>query len=153
MNYSMFLGLFIFMSGFIIGLGAVTVIDILGFLARKSSYWTQTTIRTHKVTKVLIWLGVSLTIVGAILFYSNFSLGYTVLIHSISLIFLILNGIFLSFKLSPYLIKKEINNKDTELISKSWQNKIIVSFLLSLILWWSNLALFVIFIYSRLLSI
>ncbi len=153
MNYSMFLGLFIFMSGFIIGLGAVTVIDILGFLARKSSYWTQTTIRTHKVTKVLIWLGISLSVIGAILFYSNYLFNNIILIHSVSLIFLILNGMFLSFKVSPYLIKKEINNKDTELISKSWQHKIIVSFLLSLILWWSNLALFVIFIYSRLLSI
>jgi len=30
------IGLFIFLSGFIIGLGAVTVIDLHGFLGRKS---------------------------------------------------------------------------------------------------------------------
>ena len=46
-----FIGLFIFIAGFIIGLGAVTVIDIHGFLGRKSAYWTEATIRTHKVTK------------------------------------------------------------------------------------------------------
>jgi hypothetical protein len=34
------LGVFLIISGYIIGLGAVTVIDILGFLGRKSSYWT-----------------------------------------------------------------------------------------------------------------
>ena len=31
--------LLISFSGYIIGLGAVTVIDTLGFLGRKSSYW------------------------------------------------------------------------------------------------------------------
>lgn len=30
-----FIGLFIFLAGFVIGLGAVTVIDIHGFLGRK----------------------------------------------------------------------------------------------------------------------
>jgi len=56
------LGLFLFIAGFIIGLGAVTVIDLHGFLGRKSSYWTEATIRTHKVTKPLIWIGILLAI-------------------------------------------------------------------------------------------
>ena len=34
-----FLGLFICIAGFVVGLGAVTVIDIHGFLGRKSKYW------------------------------------------------------------------------------------------------------------------
>lgn len=63
------IGLFLFIAGFIIGLGAVTVIDIHGFLGRKSSYWTEATIRTHKVTKPLIWLGMSLAILGGLVFY------------------------------------------------------------------------------------
>ena len=50
------LGIFIVIAGYIVGLGAVTVIDILGFLGRKSSYWTEATIRAHKVTKPLIVL-------------------------------------------------------------------------------------------------
>ena len=54
------IGLFIILAGFIIGLGAVTVIDIHGFLGRRSNYWTEATTRTHKVTKPLIWIGITL---------------------------------------------------------------------------------------------
>jgi hypothetical protein len=141
MNYYLLFSLFIFLAGFVIGLGAVTVIDILGFLARKSPYWTQTTIRTHKVTKVLIWLGISLTIIGAFLFYSHFPFNKIVLFHIISIIFLIINGLFLSFKVSPYLLKKEKEKKDRELLPISWQVKISLSFIVSFLIWWSNLFL------------
>lgn len=48
-----FLGTLIMFMGFIIGLGSVTVIDIHGFLGRTSPYWTEATIRTHKITKPL----------------------------------------------------------------------------------------------------
>lgn len=139
MNYLLLIGLFVFLAGFVIGLGAVTVIDVLGFLARKSSYWTQTIIRAHKVTKILIWLGISLSIIGAFLFYSNFSYNNIILFHIISAGLLILNGLFLSFKVSPYLLKMEEKFKDKELISNSWQRKIIFSFIISFLLWWSNL--------------
>ena len=44
-----FIGLFLFLAGFVIGLGAVTVIDLHGFLGGKSAYWTEATTRTHKV--------------------------------------------------------------------------------------------------------
>ena len=47
-----FFGLFIHLAGFVIGLGAVTVIDLHGFLGRKSPYWTEATTRTHKVAAV-----------------------------------------------------------------------------------------------------
>lgn len=47
-------GLFLFLAGFVIGLGAVSVIDVLGFLGRTSRYWTEATVRAHKVTKPLI---------------------------------------------------------------------------------------------------
>ena len=58
------MGIFLFITGFVIGLGAVTVIDLHGFLGRTSSYWTEATIRTHNVTKPLIWIGISLAILG-----------------------------------------------------------------------------------------
>lgn len=64
------LGIILIIVGYIVGLGAVTVIDILGFLGRKSSYWTETTIRAHKVTKPLIWLGLFLILTGSY-FYKN----------------------------------------------------------------------------------
>jgi len=51
------LGVFVSLAGFILGLGAVTVIDLHGFFAQKSSYWTVATTRTHKITKPLIWIG------------------------------------------------------------------------------------------------
>jgi hypothetical protein len=49
------IGLFTSIMGYIVGLGAVTVIDLHGFLGRKSAYWTEATTRTHKITKPLIW--------------------------------------------------------------------------------------------------
>ena len=61
------LGIFIVIAGYIVGLGAVTVIDILGFLGRKSSYWTEATIRAHKVTKPLIWIGIFLVCLGGLI--------------------------------------------------------------------------------------
>ncbi len=65
------LGIFLFIAGFIIGLGAVTVIDLHGFLGRKSPYWTEATIRTHKITKPLIWAGMFLAILGGVITYRN----------------------------------------------------------------------------------
>jgi hypothetical protein len=58
------LGVFLFIAGFIVGLGAITVIDIHGFLGQKSSYWTEATTRTHKVTKPLIWIGLFSAVTG-----------------------------------------------------------------------------------------
>src|SRR5690606_2787254 len=66
-----FLGLFLFITGFVIGLGAVTVIDLHAFLGRKSNYWTEATTRTHKVTKPLIWTGLILATIGGSLYYTK----------------------------------------------------------------------------------
>jgi len=68
------LGIFLFIAGFIVGLGAVTVIDIHGALGRRSAYWTEATARTHKVTKPLIWIGLGLAITGALITYRHSTL-------------------------------------------------------------------------------
>jgi len=130
------LGFFLVISGYIIGLGAVTVIDTLGFLGRKSSYWTETTIRTHKVTKPLIWLGIFLILIGSY-FYKNLNptLIYFYLV-------LILNGLFLSFYVSPILLEREKRGKEKELLPKNLQLKIVISFIFSFIGWWGSLILF-----------
>ncbi len=138
-----FIGLFILFAGFIIGLGAVTVIDIHGFLGRKSSYWTEATIRTHKVTKPLIWAGVFLAFIGGIILYRNESFSGIPFYHAIIATVLILNGVFLSFYVSPFLLKREAEGKQAELLPKSLQNKIIVSLIISDILWWGGLLLLV----------
>lgn len=133
------IGLFFFISGFIIGLGAVTVIDLHGFLGRKSSYWTEATIRTHKITKPLIWTGMFLAIIGGIITYRNIGLTGTALIHTFLAVILILNGCFLSFYVSPQLLKREKEGRSRELLPKDLQIKIAISFIISVIGWWSSL--------------
>jgi hypothetical protein len=143
------LGLFLFLAGFVIGLGAVTVIDIHGFLGRKSSYWTEATTRTHKVTKPMIWAGTILAIIGGLIFYRDQSFSGIPLIHSIIALVLIANGYFLSFKVSPFMLKREKEGRSGELLPTSWQKKIIISLIVSDIGWWGGLFLLVAYIVAK----
>lgn len=138
-----FIGLFIIITGFIIGLGAVTVIDIHGFLGRKSSYWTEATTRTHKVTKPMIWAGISLAVIGGFLFFRNEPFNGLPLYLVLIAVALIINGLFLSFRVSPYLLQKEKEGRASELLPMSWQKKIMISLIFSDLSWWGGLALFI----------
>lgn len=138
-----FIGLFLFIAGFIIGLGAVTVIDIHGFLGRRSSYWTEATTRTHKVTKPMIWAGIALAIIGGGIFYRNEPFVGIPLFHALIAAGLLINGTFLSFSVSPFLLERERQGKSGELLPLSWQRKIMVSLIVSDIGWWGALALLV----------
>ena len=129
------LSLLLIFSGFIIGLGAVTVIDFHGFLAQKSSYWTVATTRAHKITKPLIWLGTILLTIGKGFGYYSQSVPVN-LYEFFVLAVLILNGCFLSFVISPYLLKKEKAGKDLDLLPASIQNQIKISFVFSFLGWW-----------------
>ncbi|MHB1316691.1 MAG: hypothetical protein ACYCZW_02430 [Minisyncoccota bacterium] len=144
-----FIGLFILLAGFIIGLGAVIVIDIHGFLGRKSSYWTEATTRTHKVTKPLIWMGIVFAIIGGMIFYRNVPFAGIPMYHAIIAGILILNGLFLSLYVSPFLLKREHEGKQAELLPTSLQNKIIVSLIISDIGWWVGLFFLVLYIIIR----
>ena len=132
-----FIGLTLFIAGLIIGLGAVTVIDWHGFLGRKSEYWTEATTRTHKITKPLIWFGTMLTIIGSLIFYWKIGLNSLSNLHFRLLLFMILNGLFLSFSVSPFLIHREFIGKSRELLPKRWQIKITASFIVSFLGWWT----------------
>jgi len=143
------IGLFVFLAGFVIGLGAVTVIDIHGFLGRKSSYWTEATTRTHKVTKPMIWAGIILAIVGGLIFYREQSFAGIPFVHAVIALALILNGYFLSFKVSPFLLKREKEGLSGELLPASWQRKIMASLIFSDIGWWGGLALLVLYIVQK----
>ena len=144
-----FVGLFLLISGFVVGLGSVTVIDIHGFLGRKSSYWTEATTRTHKVTKPLIWVGIFLAIIGGILFFRNEPFfGVPMYLALISIV-LVLNGLFLSFRVSPYLLQKEKEGRASELLPESWQRKIIVGLIFSDLGWWGSLALIVWYLVTK----
>ncbi|QQR55000.1 hypothetical protein IPG41_00255 [Candidatus Peregrinibacteria bacterium] len=144
-----FIGLFIFLAGFVIGLGAVTVIDIHGFLGRKSAYWTEATTRTHKVTKPLIWIGIILAIIGGAILYRHQSFTGVPFMHAIIAVILILNGIFLSFKVSPFLLQQEKEGKAGTLLPKSLQRKIVVSLIVSDLGWWGGLLLFVFYLVNQ----
>ncbi len=143
------IGLFLFLAGFVIGLGAVTVIDIHGFLGRKSSYWTEATTRTHKVTKPMIWTGIILTIIGGLVFYRGQSFTGIPLIHAVIALALIVNGYFLSFRVSPFLLKREKAGRSGELLPAVWQKKIMASLIFSDISWWGGLFLLVVYLVDR----
>ncbi len=144
-----FIGTFMLLAGFIIGLGAVTVIDLHGFLGRKSEYWTEATTRTHKVTKPLIWIGMFLAVFGGFILYRNIGITNLTLIHIVSAVVMVVNGVFLSFSVSPFLLKKEREGKARELLPASWQIKITTSFVISFVCWWGNLALVVYYLSSN----
>ena len=123
--------LFFHFIGIIIALGAVTVIDSLGFISRKNKVWTQITIKAHHVTKPLIWIGTIIVLLSWIFMYENNLLSN---IKSMLLLVMILNGSFLSFYVSPRLDK--LAGKKV-LLPNKLQSWIIVSMLISFISWWS----------------
>ena len=131
--------IFILIAGYIIGLGAVTVIDLHGFLGRKSSYWTKATIATHKVTKPLIWIGIGLVVFGTYMFYQRYNIYDFFIVHWLILLLLILNGVFLSFWVSPKLLEREKQGREHELLPQEMQNAIFVSFIISFAGWWGSL--------------
>jgi hypothetical protein len=143
-----FIGLFVLIAGFIIGLGAVTVIDIHGFLGRKSNYWTEATTRTHKVTKPMIWIGIMLAICGGILFFRNDQFTGTPMYLAVMTFVLIINGLFLSFRVSPYLLRREKEGRASEILPGVWQKKIMISLIFSDLCWWSGLLLLVKYLLS-----
>ena len=99
-----FVGLYLHLAGFIIGLGAVTVIDLHGFLGRKSPYWTEATTRTHKVTKPLIWLGMTLAIMGAVVFHYQRGWTFSLAVQAAIMSVLIVNGCF------PFLLRQPVSS-------------------------------------------
>ncbi len=143
------LPLFVTIAGFVVGLGAVTVIDIHGFLGRKSSYWTEATIRTHKVTKPLIWLGTVLVLGGSLLLFKTNTLTNTEFGHILGVLgVMILNGLFLSFVVSPFLLGREKEGRESELLPTKLQVQITISFLVSFTSWW-GLLLYILYIVSK----
>jgi len=130
-------GLFFLLAGLIIGLGAVTVIEIHAWLGRDSSYWTLATTRSHKITKPLIWLGIFLSLFGAIIAYRNYDFTGLVALQAVIAAVVILNGLWLTFHVSPHLLRREEKGRERTLLSDAWQRKIYVSFFISFFGWWA----------------
>ena len=126
-------GIFFSLTGLIVGLGAVLVIDCLGFFSRRDKVLTQVTIHAHHVTKPLIWIGTFFVLVGygigvfqngfeGIFMWKGFLLGV-----------MVLNGSFLSFWVSPRLDSLLGENV---LLERGLQRRITFSFLVSFFSWW-----------------
>lgn len=128
--------LFSHFVGIIIGLGAVTVIDVMGFFSRRNVKKTQDTIYAHHTTKPLIWIGTIIVLVTwiLILFSKNFNIGFVESLKTILLGIMILNGSFLSFVISPELDKR-IGVK--KLLPQKLQIKVAISLVISFLSWWS----------------
>ena len=138
----MFFILFIHLAGIIIGLGAVTVIDCLGFFSRKSKEKTQVTIAAHHITKPLIWVGTLLMASSWGWLYDGSSLA---LLKSLLIVILILNGSFLSFFVSPALDKLAGKKK---LLPRMLQQKITASMFISFFSWWTLVAITTMMLYG-----
>ncbi len=143
-----FLQLFLLIAGYVVGLGAVSVIETLGFFGRTSPYFTQATIRAHRITKPLIWIGTFWVIAVSVWIYASVgqspldvTLFRAVHVHSILAIILVANGSWLSFWLSPRLLERERKGKADELLPRAWQWAIIASFFVSFTGWWGSLLL------------
>ena len=130
--------MFFHFVGIIIGLGAVTVIDTMGFFSRNDKKKTQETIAAHHTTKPLIWLGTFIVLVTWIIIILGQSLTGIYFWKSLLLVVMILNGCFLSFVISPAL-DKLIGKK--VLLHSSLQVKIAISLVISFISWWSFVGL------------
>jgi hypothetical protein len=136
-----FIALGILLAGYIVGLGAVTVIDLHGFLGRTSPYWTEATTRTHKVTKPLIWIGLMLVVIGSTLWFADRTWwGLPALVQGLYALLLI-NGSFLSFVISPYLLKREARGEAAQLLPMTIQYRVMVSFVFSVLGWWGTFVL------------
>ncbi len=81
------------------------------------------------MTKPLIWIGLLLAIIGGLITYRKSGLSGGASFHLFIAIFLVLNGLFLSFRVSPFLLKREKEGRSDELLPASLQVKITISFI------------------------
>ncbi len=128
--------MFFHFVGIIIWLGAVSVIDTMGFFSRKDVKKTQETISAHHTTKPLIWISTIIVLATwiLILFQKDFVFGFVEILKTILLGIMILNGAFLSFVISPALDKR-IGVK--KLLPRNLQIKIGFALVISFLSWWS----------------
>src|SRR4030042_2604700 len=93
--------------------------------------------------QLFAYLGIFLAILGGLITYRNIGFSGISFIHAVFAVVLILNGSFLSFWVSPRLLKREKEGKASEILPADLQMKITMSFVISVIGWWGSLFLFV----------
>lgn len=100
----------------------------------------------HKVTKPLIWVGILLAGIGGYLTYRTLPLVGIPLAHVCIALVLVLNGLWLSFWLSPRLLAREREGNVGVCLPLRMQVPIACSLTLSAVLWWTALLLLVLYI-------
>lgn len=128
---ALFIMQYLHILGMIIGMGAALVIEIFGFISRKSDFWTGVTIDTHYVTKPLIWIGTILFAVTWIFIAGNNLFSAPHLYKTILIFILFVNGSYLSFFISPRLIIHKKENPKMRVLPNWLQLAIIPSALIS----------------------
>lgn len=125
---------FLHLAGIIIMVGSVTVIDVFGFVGRRSKKWTKNTIEAHYITKPLIWIGATIVSITWIALLFLIDIDFYAKLKSFIIPLLLLNGAFLSFYISPRLSRQRGEEK---LLPSSMQISIAISFIISITLNWS----------------
>jgi hypothetical protein len=94
-------------------------------------------------------VGIALVLIGGAILYRAESFSGIPFIHALIALVLIANGCFLSFSVSPFLLKREKEGRSTDLLPRIWQRKIAASLIVSDIGWWGGLFLLAYYILSR----
>ena len=125
---------YIHILGLVIGMGSAIVIETIGFIARKSGYWTRVAVQVHYVTKPLIWIGTILLSLSWILIRGFDTVVYPYYWKTLLLLLLIINGGYLSFIISPRIIEHQKHSDGKPLPSKL-QTIILPSAIVSVLGW------------------
>jgi len=142
-NYLLVLEYF-HLIGMVVGMGAAIVIETFGLISRKSGFWTSVTINTHYVTKPLIWIGTLIFGFTWFLIMGTNSFSFPYAYKTILLTVLFFNGSYLSFVISPRLIRHKKMNGE-KVLPNSLQIMIIPSALISSLGWLTMVFLTIIF--------
>ncbi|MGB0925195.1 MAG: hypothetical protein ACPGTS_00625 [Minisyncoccia bacterium] len=137
-----FLPLLFIITGFVVGLGSVMVMDVHGFLSRNSAYWTEAAIRTHKIAKPMSWIGTVLLLLGSVSMYTGFFLA----LQLVLILAMVLNNLFLSFAASPFFVHREKIGEAHKPLSSDWLWRMVFNFLLASVAWWGSVILCIMFI-------
>ncbi|MFT4309605.1 MAG: hypothetical protein ACMXYL_03905 [Candidatus Woesearchaeota archaeon] len=130
----MFFYHYIHVLGLVIGMGSAIVIETIGFIARKSGFWTRVAVDTHYVTKPLIWFGTILLSLSWILIMESDAIVHPYYWKTLLLLLLIINGSYLSFFVSPRIINHR-KHSDGEPLPSKLQTIILPSAIVSVLGW------------------
>lgn len=97
----------------------------------------------------MIWIGLITIAIGSIILYRNTGIQGIALLQLLLGIPLALNGLYLTLKISPYLLKNEQEGHAQDLLPENIQKPIFAAFLFSFIGWWTEAVLFALYLVTN----